>query len=53
MRAIDDLLESRIFCFDVRLDGDAYVMSFSGYGLILGMDWLSLYGAVVRGGSSD
>ena len=39
--------------YDVRFDGDAYVMSFSGYGLIPCMDWLSLYGAIVRGGSSN
>ena len=37
----------KIFILGVEFDCDAYVPRFSGYGMILGMDWLSTYGAIL------
>ena len=31
----------------VRFECNAFVLGFMGYGLILGMDWLSRYGAIL------
>lgn len=37
---------SFVFC-DMDLSYDAYVLGFLGYGLCLGMDWMSRYGVVL------
>ena len=31
----------------VEFECDAYMLGFMGYGLILGMDWLTTYGAIL------
>ena len=31
----------------VEFECDAYMLGFMGYGLILGMDWLTMYGAIL------
>ena len=43
-----------IICVDLKISiltieftCNAYVLGFTGYGLILGMDWLSSYGAIL------
>ena len=37
----------RLYIMGVEFDCDAFVLGFSGYGMILGMDWLSAYGAIL------
>ena len=37
----------KIFILGIEFDYDAYVLGFSGYGMILGMDWLSTYEAIL------
>ena len=37
----------RISVLSVEFECDAYVLGFMGYGLILGMDWLTMYGAIL------
>ena len=37
----------KFFILGVEFDCDAYVLGFLGYGMILGMDWLSTYGAIL------
>ena len=37
----------RISVLGVEFGWDAYVLDFIRYGLILGMDWLTIYGAIL------
>ena len=37
----------RIYVLSVEFECEAYVLGFMGYGLILGMDWLTMYGAIL------
>ena len=37
----------RIYVYGVEFECNAYVLGFTGYGLILGMDWLARYGAIL------
>ena len=38
----------RVSTLGVGLGCNAYVLDFMGYGLILGMDWLARYGAILN-----
>ena len=37
----------RVFILGVEFECNAFVLGFMGYGLILGMDWLTRYGAIL------
>lgn len=37
----------KILILGVEFDCEVFVLGFSGFGLILGMDWLSMYGAIL------
>ena len=37
----------KISVLGVEFECDAYVREFMGYGLILGMDWFTMYGAIL------
>ena len=37
----------KIFILGIEFDCDAYALGFSRYGMILRMDWLSIYGAIL------
>ena len=40
-------VDLKISIFSVEFSCDAYILGFMGYGLILGMDWLSSFGAIL------
>ena len=40
-------VDLKIYILTVEFTCNAYVLGFTGYGLILGMDWLSSYGAIL------